>query len=289
MPHHHHPHSVHQQTHKAFVWGIILNALFVVIEVFAGLFTNSLSLLTDAGHNLSDVASLILSMIALRLTRIKPTKKYTYGLKKMSILASLINGMLLFTAVVVIFWEAWQRFKHPEPIPGLKIVYVALAGIAVNSISAFLFFKDKDKDLNVKGAYLHLFADALVSLGVVLGGILIYYTNWTFIDPLLSLIIGCVILYSCYQLFADSLKLVLDGVPENINPEEIETLLSNFQGVIKVHHIHIWALSTTENALTCKVKVDPSLEKTAIKKLTSQLKHELEHHNIHHSTIEVEL
>jgi cobalt-zinc-cadmium efflux system protein len=289
MPHHHHPKPIHQNVQKAFLWGIVLNTIFVVIETFYGFLTGSLSLLTDAGHNLGDVASLILSLVALKLTKVKPSKRYTYGYKKLSILASLANGLLLFAAVIAIFWEAFQRLKYPQEIQGLKIMYVALAGIVINSISAYLFFKDKEKDLNVKGAYLHLFADALVSLGVVIGGIIIYYTHWTFVDPILSFIIGLVILYSCYQLFSESVKLVLDGVPPHIDSEEIEKIITGIQGIEKVHHMHIWALSTTENALTCKVRVATSLEKTEIKRLIKVMKHELENNDIHHSTIEVEM
>ncbi len=287
---HNHNHGTEEITsiNKAFIVGICLNLLFVIIEVIAGFRTNSLALFTDAGHNLTDVGSLLLSLFAFSLAKIKPNKSYTYGYKKTTILASLANAVVLLVAVGAILWETINRLGKPIEIQGRTVAIVAFAGIAVNSVSAFLFFKDKEKDLNIKGAYLHLLADALVSLGVVIGGIAIYYTKFYWIDPVLSIIIAIVILYSTWSLLKNSLRLSLDGVPENVDIQKVMDEVLNIKNVTDFHHLHVWAISTTQNALTGHLVVTDHLTNEETMKIKGIIKHKLKHLNIQHITIETE-
>ncbi|CAA9211354.1 MAG: Cobalt-zinc-cadmium resistance protein CzcD [uncultured Adhaeribacter sp.] len=290
--HHHHTHHGHAHAHevpsnltRAFVWGITFNILFVALEAGAGFWLNSLALLTDAGHNLSDVASLVLALIATRLATKKATDQYTYGYKTSTTLVSLFNAMLLLVAVGAIGWEALQRLDEPRAVGGQYIALVSGVGIFINAGTALLFLRDKDKDLNVKGAYLHMAADALVSLGVVVAGIIIYYTHWFWVDSVLSLLIMVVILWSTWSLLTESLKLSLDGVPTGVDVPAIRSLLSNFPGVQNVHDLHIWAMSTTENALTAHLVV----QENAPDSLLAQIRDELAHHfHLHHATIQIE-
>ena len=291
MSNEHHDHSHTPQltnVSKAFIIGIVLNALFVVIEVTTGLYTHSLALLTDAGHNLSDVASLALALLAYRLAKVKASEKYTYGFQKTTILVALINAVILLIAIGGIGWEATQRIFHPQPMQGKVIAIVATIGIVINTITAFLFFKDKEKDLNAKGAYLHLAADAAVSVGVVIAGIIMIYTNWFFIDSIISFVIIIVIFVSTWKLLKETIRLSLDGVPHNIEIEKIKVAAKNISGIINIHHIHIWAMSTTKNALTAHIVVDEKKSLPDTEKIKHQLKHELEHLNIQHITLEVE-
>ncbi len=286
--HHDHTHSTELTTiNKAFIIGIVLNMGFVIVETITGFWTNSLALLSDAGHNLSDVASLALSLLAFRLAKIKPSTKYTYGFRKATVLVALLNAIILLIAISVIAYEAILRFKNPQPLQGKTIAIVAFIGIIINSITAYLFLKNKESDLNVKSAYLHLAADALVSLGVVIGGILILYTDWWWLDGVLSLIIAVVILVSTWGLLTHSLRLSLDGVPENVDIEAIKTKITSLKGVSDFHHIHIWAMSTTKNALTAHLVLNEMADFNEVEKIKNKVKHELEHLNVHHSTIEV--
>ncbi len=288
-----HNHS-HNHTPKitnlnnAFVVGIVLNLGYVLVQIVIGLNIKSLSLLSDAGHNFLDVAGLALAMLAFRLSNSKATDKYTYGYKKASILISLLNAVVLLVSIGAIGYEAIFRFQNPEPLPGKTLAIVALIGIFVNSISAFMFFRDKDKDINVKSAFLHLASDALVSLGLVVGGIIIYFTHLYWIDPLLSLIVCLVIVVSTWSLLKDSLRLSLDGVPENVDIEKVKNEVLTTKGVKDVHHIHLWAISTTQNAMTAHLVVDNGLTNNELSELKTHLKHELEHCNIQHVTLETE-
>jgi cobalt-zinc-cadmium efflux system protein len=206
--HHHHDHAPKlDHLNSAFIIGIILNSAFVIIEVIAGLISGSLSLLTDAGHNLSDVASLALALLAFKLTKAGSNTNYTYGYKRSTIIVSFFNALILVVAVGFIIYEAVIRFMHPEPVAGGTVAWVAFAGIAVNGFTAWLFVKDKETDLNVKGAYLHMAVDAIVSLGVVISGIIIYFTGLVWIDSVVSIIIGIVILTGTWNLLKDSLRL----------------------------------------------------------------------------------
>lgn len=287
--HHHHHHSpVIGNINRAFWIGIILNSAFVIIEFTAGFYYNSLALLSDAGHNLSDVASLGLSLLAFRLAKSKATERFTYGYHKSTILASLVNAVILLIAVGGIGWEAVQRFLHPVETQGGVIALVAGIGIVINSISALVFFRNKDKELNVKGAYLHLALDAVVSAGVVIAGIIISYTGLKWIDPLISLVIMGVLIYSTWSLLIESLRLTLDAVPANIDTEKIKGQMLKTRGVKDVHHIHIWAMSTTRNAMTAHLVLEDGLPEVKIMAIKADLKHELEHLNIQHVTFETE-
>jgi cobalt-zinc-cadmium efflux system protein len=286
--HHHHGPTNLKKINTVFLIGIALNLIFVIVEVTSGLISNSLALLTDAGHNLSDIGSLVLSLFAFKMAAKKATETFTYGYKKSTILASLVNAVILLVAVGIIIWEAIKSFSQPAEIPGLSVAIVAAVGILINSITAFLFFRDKDKDLNIKGAFLHLFADALVSAGVVIGGVVMYFTGFYWIDPVLSIVIGVVILFSTVGLLKDSLKLSLDAVPGNVKPDKVRKAVLSSPGVTGMHHLHIWAMSTTENAMTAHVVVDKELAMDEISTLKHDLKHKLEHLNIRHATLEIE-
>jgi cobalt-zinc-cadmium efflux system protein len=287
--HGHHHHTVHaEEVNTAFIIGIILNFSFVIIEVIVGIINNSLSLLSDAGHNLADVGMLALSLLAFRMMKIKSNERYTYGYKKTSVFVALINAVILLLSIGAIVFEAAHRFFHPEPVPGATISIVAGIGIVVNGISAMLFMRNKEKDLNIKGAYLHLLSDAIVSFGIVVGGIIIIYTGWYIIDSILSLVIAAFILSSTWSLLRDSLRLSLDAVPEGISLEKIRKAALKIKGVKDLHHIHIWAISTTENALTAHLVFPQGTTNEEEQKIKHNLKHELEHNNIHHITLESE-
>lgn len=285
--HHHHHHHTHTLTslNKAFLWGISLNAGFVVIEFAVGLLYGSMGLLSDAGHNLSDVASLLLAMLAFRLAQAHATPRYTYGYKKSTVLISLLNSVILLIAVGVIIAESIGRMLHPEPVVGGAIAWTAGIGVLVNGFTAWLFLKDKDRDLNVKGAYLHMAADALVSIGVLLSGVVISWTGWTLIDPIVGLAVAGVIVASVWSLTRDSLRLSLDGVPAGIDLAELERRMSATEGVQAVHHIHVWAISTTENALTAHVVVADLAVQESVKHALKLLLHDL---GVSHATLEFE-
>jgi cobalt-zinc-cadmium efflux system protein len=286
--HHHHDHAPKiDHLNTAFIVGIILNSAFVIVEVIAGLLSKSLSLLTDAGHNLSDVASLALALLAFKLAKARSNKNFTYGYKRSTIIVSFLNAMILLVAVGFIVYEAVLRFLHPEPIAGGTVAWVAFTGIAINGFTAWLFVKDKDSDLNVKGAYMHMAVDAVVSFGVVISGIIIYFTGLAWIDSAVSIIIAIVILTGTWSLLKDSLRLEMDGVPKEIDLKKIKSELMKAQGVIDVHHMHVWALSTTENALTAHLVVKPEYMST-FNDVKHDLRHRLEHLSISHSTFEPE-
>lgn len=285
--HHHHVPEI-KSLNKAFIIGIILNLAYVLIQVIIGLNINSLSLLSDAGHNFLDVAGLALAMLAFKLAKSKSTETYTYGYRKASILVSLFNAVVLLISIGAIAYEATLRFKYPQPVPGKTVAIIAAIGIVINGVSAFMFFKDKDSDINVKSAFLHLMSDALVSLGLVVGGIIIYFTKLYWIDPLLSIIICLVIITSTWKLLKDSLKLSLDGVPDNVDINKIKETAMKTKGVLDLHHLHIWAISTTRNALTAHIVLNGQITLQETRKIKDKLKHDFEHLNIHHATLETE-
>ena len=285
-PHHHHEHN-HQliSLNKAFSIGITLNIAFVIVEFGVGFYYNSLGLLSDAGHNLGDVASLVLAMLAFRLQKVHPNSRYTYGYKKSTILVSLLNAVILLVAVGIIIAESIDKLFHPVSVDGSAIAWTAGVGVVINALTAWLFMKDKDKDLNVKGAYLHMAADALVSVGVVASGIIITYTGWSIIDPIIGLGIAVVIIVSTWGLLHDSLRLSLDGVPVGIDAQKIQQLIMEQPGVENCHHLHIWALSTTETALTAHIVIDNI---TQLEEVKQHIKEALEEAGIHHATLEFE-
>ncbi len=286
MEHHHHHHAHAAAQNKTIVLvAAIINLLFVIIEAGVGFWQNSLSLLSDAGHNLSDVFSLLLVLVAIRLTALAADDKHTYGYKKSSVLISLLNAVLLLVAVGAIIVEAIRKFKNPDPVNGEIISWTAAIGILINGATALLLMKGQKEDLNIKGAFLHMAADTLVSVGVVISGVIIIFTGWTIVDPIMSLIIAAVILVGTWDLLHESLRLSMDAVPEAIDLHEIEHHMKEVDHVLDVHHLHIWALSTTENALTAHVVVD---NMSVMPDVKHSLKEELEEHNIAHSTLEFE-
>lgn len=284
----HHHVSPGDTVNKAFIAGIVLNSIFVLIQVVMGIVSHSMALLADAGHNLSDVASLALSLIAFRLAKARPTHHYTYGYKKSTILASLTNAVVLLITIGILGVESFSRLLHPQPIEGGQVAIVAAIGIAVNFGSALLFFRNKEHDLNTKGAFLHLLTDALVSLGVVISGIIIRYTHLYWLDGATSLVILIVILAGTWSLLTSSLRLSLDAVPVNIDLHEIENMITNTRSVESVHHMHIWAMSTTENAFTMHLVLSETLSFDEKMKVVHEIKHQLLHKNIQHATIELE-
>ena len=285
--HHGHNHNV-SKINTAFVVGIILNLLFVIIEFAAGWYNNSMALISDAGHNLVDVFSLVLALVAFRMARIKSNEKLTYGYSKTTILASLVNAVFLFVAVGGIAWESYQRLLEPRVVEGSITIIVASIGIFINAITAFLFFRDKEHDLNIKGAYLHLLADALVSLGVVLAGIVIVFTDWYIIDTIMSFIIIVVIFLSSWSLFRDSFVLSIDGVPRNIDIDDLVQKVKAINGVQDFHHLHVWAISTTKNALTGHVVVKEGTNLEQIAEIKHDIKHMITDEGIQHVTLEIE-
>lgn len=286
MAHDHSHNHVITSLNKAFIFGIVLNLLFVFAEFGAGFYYNSLALLSDAGHNLSDVVSLVLALIAFRLAKVKPNAKYTYGYKKSTILVSLLNAVILLVVVGGIIVESIQKIQHPQEVAGGAIAWVAGIGVVINALTALLFIKHKEKDLNVKGAYLHMMADALVSVGVLVAGLVIRATGWYIIDPVIGIVVAVVILVSTWNLLHDSLRLSLDGVPVGIDSGKVSETVAKIPGVVNMHHLHIWAMSTTENALTAHIIVnDPG----RMEEIKHAVKHELEHCGITHATLEFEI
>ena len=284
---HQHSHAINAESlNKAFIIGIVLNLAFVVIEFAAGFWFDSLALLSDAGHNLSDVVSLVLALLAFRLAKVKANERYTYGYKKSTILVSLLNAVILLVAVGAIVIESIHKLNNPAVVPGGAIAWVAGVGVLINAFTAFLFMKDKEKDLNVKGAYLHMAADTLVSVGVLVAGIVISRTGWYIIDPIIGLIVAVVILISTWNLLHDSLRLTLDGVPTSIDSQKVVEAIRALPGVDGVHHIHIWAISTTENALTAHIVLKQPEGMQEVKHL---IRHRLEDFGIGHATLEFEV
>ncbi|MDX5430491.1 MAG: cation diffusion facilitator family transporter [Bacteroidota bacterium] len=279
-------HSHSSKNHgKAFGIGIALNTVYVAVEIFYGLSVNSTALLADAGHNASDVLSLVLAWVAIWIADKRPSGKYTYGLRKTTIMASMINGVLIIAAAVLIAWDAIQKFQNPVDIPGNIVMIVAAIGLVVNTGTAFLFYKDQKSDLNIKGAFLHMAADAGVTLGVLLGGLAIKYTGLTWIDPVLGLIIVLVILYSAWGLLSDSVKLALDAVPKGIDQDEVKRFLEKIDCIEEVHDLHIWAMSTTETALTAHLVIPEGHDDQLLYDIREKL-HEM--FEISHTTLQVE-
>jgi cobalt-zinc-cadmium efflux system protein len=270
---------------NAFKAGITINIIFITVEALFGFFSNSMALIADAGHNLSDVLALVFSWFAIILSQRLPTLKFTYGFRRSTILIALLNTILMLAAVAFIIYETVQRLNNPVRIDANNVMIVAAIGIAVNAVTAWLFMKGKKHDLNIRSAFIHFVADALVSLGVVLAGVIMVFTGIQWIDSLVSFVIIAVILYSSYNLLIDSVNLALDAVPENIKIEDVREYLSKLSHVTGVHDLHIWALGTTDTALTVhittSVQTDISFITTIQKELDIRFK-------IEHSTIQVE-
>lgn len=282
---HNHSHIVRISHGKAFAIGIGLNITFVIVEVVYGFIANSSALLADAGHNASDVLGLVFAWTAAWMATIKPKGKYTYGLRKTTILVSILNAILLFGAVAIILWNAIEKLKNPEPVIGSQIIIVAAIGVIINTLTALLFIKGQKNDLNIKGAFLHMAADAGVSLGVVVAGLLIIQTGKQWIDPVTSLIIIFVIVWSAWKLFTASIDLALDAVPKHIDIQKVNAFLLNKKGVKSIHDLHIWALSTSQVALSVHLVMPNGTDDNFLPELQDEIEHKF---GIKHITIQIE-
>lgn len=288
MTAHSHDHSHHHGANhdRAFAFGIALNVLFVLVEAYCGWLSDSLALLSDAGHNLSDVLGLLMSWGGFYLARLRPDRRHTYGMGRATILAALFNALFLLIVVGGIVWEAIARFSQPVPIQGGIVMLVAAIGVVINGITAWLFMSGNKHDLNLRGAFLHMTADALVSLGVVIAGALFIWTGWTWLDPAISLAIALVILLGTWELLGHSLHLSLDGVPVSIELDNVEDYLSGLPGVSAIHDLHVWAMSTSEIALTAHlVMPDGHPGDEFLCQVADALHHEFA---IEHTTIQIE-
>ena len=282
--HHHHLPPDHMT--RAFAVGIALNIVFVVIGVVAGFIAHSTALLADAAHNLGDVLGLAMAWGATVLARRARTARRTYGLRRTTILAALANGGLVLFAIGGVVWEALHRLRGPHEVDGGLVAVVAAIGVVLNGLSALMFAKGREKDMNVRGAFLHLVADAAVSAGVVVAGIIVWRTGWSWIDPATSLAVSVVILVGTWQLVREALDLLLDAVPAHIDPEAVETFLGQLPDVREIHDLHVWSMSTTEVALTAHIVLpwpsDPP-------RFLASVQHDLEgRFGIHHITIQLE-
>ncbi len=284
------PHAGHghgpRNYNKAFGIGVALNVAYIILEVVFGLLSGSLALLADAGHNLSDVLGLSISWAAHHFSQSPPTSRRTYGLRRTSILAALTNALILLVALGSIVWEAIHRFAQPAHPAGLTIVWVAAAGVLVNAITAWLFMSGRNADLNIRGAFVHMAADAAVSVGVALAGVAIHFTGLLWIDPAMSLLLAAVIAFSTWGLLRDSVALSLDWVPKGIDPHQVHAYLESLPGVERLHDLHIWPLSTTETALTVHlVRPAGATDDAFLARLSDELK---ERFGIAHTTVQIE-
>ena len=291
MHHHHHDHHDHHhhgfspETGTRFLIAIALNLLFVIAEFALGFRYDSAGLLADAGHNLGDVGGLVISLAAFFMLKKKADQTFTYGFKKATVLAAFINSLLLTAAVVLIVWECVEKFRSGAAVNGLAVMGTVAAGIAVNGFTVLLLSKGQKRDINIKGAYLHMLADTLVSIGVVVSGALILWTGAAWIDPVIGLVIAGIICWSGTGLFRESLHLILDGVPESVDLPHLSAKLHEIENVAGIHHLHVWAISTTENALTAHIKLE---DLARMEDTRSQLKDFLHHQGISHATLEFE-
>jgi cobalt-zinc-cadmium efflux system protein len=287
---HHHNHSHHHTPgnyNRAFIVGLILNVSFVLIEFSFGFFANSITLIADAGHNLSDVLGLLLAWIASLLAQRQSSSKYTYGWRKSSIIAAFLNAVFLMLVTGSIIWESMQRLMHPHEVQSLIMIYVAIVGVLINTGTALMFLSGRKDDLNIRAAFQHMAADALVSIGAVFAGIGILFTNWLWLDPVFSLFISALIILGTWGLLKESFHLSIDGVPPNIDERLVHTYLSEHAGIEGIHDLHIWSLSTMEVALTAHLIMPGGHPgDDVLLAIGRELK---EHFNIHHSTLQIEI
>jgi cobalt-zinc-cadmium efflux system protein len=292
--HHAHPHGhSHGNSHapasfgRAFAIGILLNLAFVAVEVAYGFMAGSMALLADAGHNLSDVLGLVIAWVGASLARRSPSSRFTYGLKSSPILAALLNALLLLVAVGAIAFEAITRLGDPRPVAGATVIVVASIGIVINTATALLFARGRKGDINIRGAFIHMAADAAVSAGVVVGALVMMATGAAWIDPAMSIVIAAIILWNTWGLLAEAVKMSLDAVPPGIDPQAVEAMLASLPGVTHVHDLHIWPMSTTETLLTVHLVMPAGHPGDAF---LFEAQHRLAHDfHIGHATIQVEL
>ena len=271
---------------RIYLISIALNLAFVGIEAGVGLWKGSLGLLSDAGHNLSDVFSLLLALVAVRLAGTHANKHLTYGYRKGSILISLLNAVILLVAVGAILLESVHKLREPVAVDGGAVAWTAAAGIVVNGITAFLLMSHRKDDINSRGAFLHLAADTLVSVGVVVSGIVISLTGWSIIDPIIGIVIAIIILAGSWDLLAESIRMSMDAVPESIDMEEVQSRIAATPGVCDVHHIHVWPISTNETALTAHLVLAADAKPAEV---VGAVKQRLREAGIQHATLETEM
>lgn len=281
---HSHTHTV-TTLNAAFIVGITLNLLYLAIEVIFGILSDSMGLLSDAGHNLADIASLFIALIAFKLAKWRPNSRRTFGLRKLTVQASFINAMLLCVAVGTIIVESIEKIINPEEVDGDTVAWVAGIGIVVNGLTAWLLHHHQKSDINVKGAFLHMLTDALMAIGVMVAGLIIHFTGWYIIDPIIGLVIAIILAISTKQLLVESFRLSTDQVPSSIDIDHLLEEMKGVEGVEEISQLHVWALSTTENALTAHVIVGPQSTPYDI---LSRLRHIAEAHHIADSTIEID-
>lgn len=274
-----------RRTGRALTIGIVINALYAGIEIGIGFWQGSMGLVADAGHNLSDVVGLLLALVAMRLVKKNEDEHYTYGYKKVTVMISLVNALLLLGAVVGIVVESIRKFSHPEAIEGWSVAATATVGVIINFISAWLLNADKGRDINIKGAYLHMMVDALVSVGVVVSGFAIWMTDCYVIDPIIGILVAIAILFSSWRLLRSSWRLAIDGIPDGIDIDEAVRAMEGVDGVIEVHHLHVWAISTTETALTAHVVIYDIRDADEIRIRVNEVLARL---GIGHTTLQVE-
>ncbi|MCR9165505.1 MAG: cation diffusion facilitator family transporter [Nannocystaceae bacterium] len=281
-----HDHAKGSDHGKAFAISVALNVVFVVVEVVYGVLSGSVALIADAAHNLSDVLGLVLAWVAMRLAARPPSDLRTYGWRKSTVLAAFLNAVLIMGAVGAVTWEAIGRIGSESPIDGWTMIIVAAVGVVINTASAGLFFIDRKSDANIRGAFLHLAADAAVSVGVVVAGALVLWTGWDWIDPATSLLISAVIVVGTWGLLRDSTNLLLDAVPDDIDLEEVRNQIQSIDSVVGVHDLHVWAMSTREPALTAHVVYEPSASSETVLCAMEEMLHR--RFGFEHTTLQVE-
>jgi cobalt-zinc-cadmium efflux system protein len=279
-----HNHSVNNK----FIVGIILNSIFITLEIFYGFQSNSLALLADAAHNAGDVFGLLVAWFGYWIAHKKAPAKFTFGYKNVTVLAAFINSVLLFIAVGGIIFEAVPRLgEGNHTLASTTVMLVAFIGVIINGITAYFFFHDREHDINIQGAFLHMFLDALVSFGVIVAGFFIYWKSWLWLDPVISLVIALVILFSSWRLFKESLNLMLAAVPTSIDIEKLKAAIFKSKGLIGIHDLHIWPISTTETALSVHLVVSPKFFKDSFSRdIEKRIKTKF---SISHVTIQMEL
>lgn len=280
---HSHAHNIN----KKFIIGILLNSIFIGIEIFYGLKANSLALIADAAHNAGDVLSLLVAWGGFLLANKKAPKKFTYGYKNATVMAAFINALLLLITVGGIIWEALDRFVEHRPIASNTVILVAAIGVVINGLTAFFFYHQQNKDINMRGVFLHMLLDAMVSIGVIIAGIIIFWKSWFWIDPIISILIAAIIMFSSWGLFKESLNLILLAVPTAVNLSKLEKLITRSKGLISYHDLHIWPISTTEIALSAHLVVSAeSFSESFSKTIEKEIK---QNFPISHVTLQLEL
>ncbi len=289
---HSHTHEINHTADnlkRSFFISIGLNLTYALVELISGFFYGSMSMISDAGHNFVDVFSLSLAFAGLLLAGIKPNKQFTFGFKKATVIAAVINSVFLIISVLLIVKESIYRIFNPLEINGMSMIIVASFGILINGATGWKFHKDQHRDLNVKAAFLHLMADALISLGVVISGLVITYTDWSIIDPVFSIVIAIVIFFMTIKILRDSLKMAIDGVPQGISIDEISDQIQNLDSIIGIHHVHVWSLGTSESSFTAHIQISDSTINSDFDKIKSDIREILLKVGISHSTLEFEL